>query len=405
MEYLTFTIQMANLNLFSKQYQSAEDSEALWRLAVPFYRLKRYGFLIVLIFLLGSSLSLVEASSLYHPSSSKVLVQGNLLPIREVLKQSSLPYQTTKDWLSLIMATPILNESRDDASLSLSYGKTQGYQGETISVSIFEEEQRRYTVAQHILKLLNPQEGQQFEEHPVSYQTASVRRNGFELGVRIPPLLRVNTTISFRYWEVMHYQKTLFSGDVVTRNDETHLSGTLYRLDDSLKAFRKQPYLGHGLGVYLDLYYELFPGTTLFVNAFPLYAKDILQNVGVMEGVVNSDRKYLDTDSFINYGATIKGRYYYEDLKLPATDNSVYGIQHHIGERVQVQLSTNRIFGPELQLKFVTRDWQISCGYLYPSLHSLEITRSNIALGLYLGGTPRAGLTSFGVSISGGLPF
>lgn len=382
-----------------------EDSKAFRRFAVLYRNTHLAMFLVGILFLGLFSRPVNAKISPSLISASKLLMQGNLLPVCEVLEQSNMKIQRSNDWLSLITSTPIPQELRGHVSLNLSYARAQGYQGDKVSFGLFEEDESEYFVSTGLLKFLHAQKEPQFKQRNVSYETMSIGRNGIEIEVNSPAFLGASGRISLRYWTITHFQHTQFSGQVTIVDHETHLKGALSHWDHSLEAFRKVPYSGHGLAVSFDVYKELIPGTVVFVREFPLYARDILYNAGILKGTLESDRKYVDPEDFLNYGALIKGRYEYRNLRLPVTINFVYGIRHNISENIQVQLSANRSFRPELQISIRDRDWQITTRYRYPSLYYLEIGKNNISAGLYLGGTTRTGLTSVGLTLNGRLRF
>lgn len=373
-------------------------SKALRRFAVF-----SFGALLAFILLLGLCPKPVMAGTFSSMAyTSKVLAEGNHLPVFQLLEQGNKEIQRSNDWLSLITSVP--SPHKGHAFLKLAYEQSQNYYGDNVFLSLFEEEHSRYFASASLLQLFHEQE-KPFQSKDAAYETLSVRREGARISTAIPTFLGINGRVSLGFWRITHFRQTQFSGQAALIDGTACLEGTLEHWDSNLEAFRKEPYHGYGLALSLNLSKELVPGTEVFVEGFPLYAWDFLYNAGVLIGELKSDRQYMDPKEFINYGALVKGRYEYKDLKVPMDVNSVFGIRQNIGDSMRVQLSVTQNLRPELQVSLWNKDWQIIASCLYPALYYLEIAKNNISAGAYFGSTAQTGLTSLGLTLSGQVRF
>lgn len=331
----------------------------------------------------------------------QVLAQGNLLPLPDLLKQGLLVQSKEDNWFLSITSIPTPQNLQDDVSLSVTSATSQRYDGDPFSFRLFQEDEKEYVVSSGLLHFLHTKEDAEPREFATSYQTTSIKRHGVEIGFKTPLFLGLRGDIALRYWEITNYNHTWFDGRGTVLGEQTNLTGTLAHWSHSLEAFRKEPYSGHGLALLAGLQKELSSNTTLFIQDISLFTKAVLYNVGVLQGVLESDREYLDLDDFLNYGALIKGRYEYQNLGLPVRDQSVFGIEHRIGDRARIQLSADRELRPRLQISLAVKDWEMTARYLYPSLYYVEAAHSMFSVGAYLGGTMETGLTSLGLDVRG----
>ena len=127
-------------------------SKALRRFAVF-----SFGALLAFILLLGLCPKPVMAGTFSSMAyTSKVLAEGNHLPVFQLLEQGNKEIQRSNDWLSLITSVP--SPHKGHAFLKLAYEQSQYYYGDNVFLSLFEEEHSRYFASASLLQLFHEQE-------------------------------------------------------------------------------------------------------------------------------------------------------------------------------------------------------------------------------------------------------
>ncbi|NMB34522.1 MAG: hypothetical protein GX992_09920 [Clostridium sp.] len=358
-------------------------------------------FCLTLVLILAQSTS---ARSTKIISQSEMQVRGNLLPIKLLNKKHKGKISRSLDILEFI-TTSLPGGFSKDLNLETSSINKKGFQGEKFHVFAFEEHTQTIKASNDLLKFLNASPNSGPGKYSGFYQTSVIDRSGIEFGMDLPDLLDIQSALTLRYWEINRYQRMLFIGEGTTDGDYNNLTGTLSNWDQYLNAFREDPFYGHGVSLSLSFSKAISDNTILFVEDMPLFSKDLLYNIGVLTGFLETNQEYIDSDGYLNYAPLISGRYKYGNVAFPAGNNLTFGAEHRLNANTKVQLSSNGSFQPTLQVKHSLRKFKLQESYTYPSLYYFEVGHGNVSAGVYLGKAKDVGLTSVGVKLEGGFEF
>lgn len=336
-----------------------------------------------------------------------MLLRGNLLPVNLLMEEEKAgkKLENILDFINTL--TP--QNFFDDLVVNTNKTQKLGYAGDKFHVFVFKDSKKDHEASNDSLRFLkassSPRDWETKQDFMINYTNTSMEREGIEIGAKLPEVFGIESVVLFSYWQISRHHYTYFSGTGTVTDEKAHLKGGLLQYDSTLNAFRKEPYSGYGYAVNLDLSKELKPGLEIFLHGYPLVTKQVLQNTGVLMGILDSEREYFDEDDYLNYKPLIKGRYEYDKVTLPSTADFKYGIKYDLNEKLLLKIKLDKYIRPEIALTARHNNLQITGGYLYPSLHTIAISVKNISVGGHFSTRKRIGLTSLGFNLSGFIQF